>query len=171
MLHLKFFDVDPVHERTPVTFPRLHTHNIDCGETDGKPPILPSLVTPSLLFHAYRTHHPIPDTSLPAFPHFLSANRQLRQLSFGTHQNYDGDVEIWPHPPSLLKSATRFLQAADLPTDMLEDQEGFYPFHRHADLSHDETEIELLGDALDRVLDFGKNEVARMVGEKDVARQ
>lgn len=155
-LHLTFHDVDPAGVPPVASFPRLRTIAIAC--TADEPSILPSFGTPSLISLTYsEVGYADPNLSHPSFHTFLSANPQLQQVFFGTDNHH------FRHPPpTRLHLATKLLRSNGLPLDALDHHE-LSPFHPKADLSHDEMELELLGDAFRRALTFGSNEVERMM--------
>ncbi|KAK4698869.1 hypothetical protein P7C70_g7400, partial [Phenoliferia sp. Uapishka_3] len=107
---------------------------------------------------------------------FVATQKSLRHLQLGSSRPPDfwGVTYMAPRnrrllpPPSLLMYSD-LVKSRDFETSVLEEYD-VSPYHPEAELEYTEKELDYLTDALVRTLDFGRNEVGRMVSEGNVAK-
>ncbi|KAL8291568.1 hypothetical protein RQP46_002546 [Phenoliferia psychrophenolica] len=111
------------------------------------------------------------DPTDPSLLSFLAANPTLRDIryeAFDRSYPKPTDINIIPTASSLAAYAD-VIHSRGLDPAIL-DQPYLTPFHAEADLDYTENEAGYLEDALERTLDFGKNELKRMRAEGNVAK-
>ncbi|KAK4699876.1 hypothetical protein P7C70_g6379, partial [Phenoliferia sp. Uapishka_3] len=105
----------------------------------------------------------------------ITTQTNLRHLQLGktSFPSFLGSTYLRPRdrsylPPALL-AYTNLIHSRDLDTSVLQDAH-LSPFYPRAVLDYTESEIEYLSKALVQTLDFGRNEVGRMVAEGNVKK-
>ncbi|KAL8287561.1 hypothetical protein RQP46_003419 [Phenoliferia psychrophenolica] len=161
---LSLTDVDAASMGAPVVLPLLSTLCVNGALDDIEEALLLRTFQGSpLLSLTYSTSHDTPIESNTALQNFLSHHPHLREINLvGLRKKRTRTA------PSDLNAYRSFVRSRGLEADF-EDLEH-NPFAPRANLEYGEDEIEYLAEALDRSLYFGRQDVQRMVRDKDVAK-